>query len=49
MLTNVLKNLAQFFADHLFQILKKVYLQNLKKPGTIFCLSTFSNIEKKCT
>ena len=45
MLTNLKKNLAQFFADHLFQRLKKVYLQILKKPGPFFYFSPFSNIK----
>ena len=31
LLRNLKRNLAQFFVYHLFQILKKVYLQTLKK------------------
>ena len=41
----ILKNLAQFFADHLFQILKKLFLQILQKPGRIFRLQRFSDIK----
>ena len=35
----------QFIADHLFQILSKVYLQTLKKPVQ-FSAYPFSNIKK---
>ena len=41
----ILKNLAQFFAYLLFQILKSI-LTNPKKPDTIFLLIPFSNIKK---
>ena len=36
----------QYLAYHLFQILKKVYLQIWKKACPIFCLSPSSNIKK---
>ena len=40
------KYLEQFFAHTLFQILKKVYLQISKTPGTIFLLIPFFQIFK---
>ena len=40
------KNLAQFLAYHLFQILKKVHLQILKKHGGIFGRSSFQIFRK---
>ena len=45
----VLKILAQFFAYTLFQIFKKAYLQNLKKPSTIFLFIPFFKYLKKHT
>ena len=38
--------MIQFFAAHLFQILKEGYLKILEKPSPIFCFSPFSNIKK---
>ena len=46
-LKNIEKNMDQFFADHLFQILRKVQLQIFKKSSPVFSFSPFSNI-KKC-
>ena len=43
-LTNLQKTLHNFFACPRFQILKKVYLQILKKSRTIFQLLSFCNI-----
>ena len=40
-LTNLQKTLHNFFACPLFQILKKVNLQTLKKPRTNFLLVCF--------
>ena len=42
----IFKNLTQFFAYLLFQIIKEVYLQILKKPDAIFRLSPFSILKK---
>ena len=45
-MTNLKKNLVQFLADHLFQILKKVYLQILRNPRPIFGLLPFEILKK---
>ena len=45
-LTNLIINLVQFFADHLFQILEKVYLEIFQKRSAIFNLSPFQILKK---
>ena len=46
----ILKNLAQFLCLYpFFQIFYKAYLQNLKKPSTIFLLTPFFKYFKKHT
>ena len=45
-MTNLKNNLVQFLVYHLFQILKKAYLQILKKTGPIFCLSPFQILQR---
>ena len=45
-MTNLKKNLVQFLAYHLFQILKKVYLQTLRNPRPSFGLFPFQILKK---
>ena len=40
------KKLAEFFANLLFQKLKKLYLQILKRPRPVFCLSCFQILKE---
>ena len=47
-LTNLEKALDKFIADHLFQILSKVYLQTLKKPVQFFAYHLLQILKKVC-